>query len=540
MQIKKLLGIRWLLVGVFMSAIAGISLAAGYFNPYLPPPPPDFIQYATPASQTPTVIPPPPGGWANGGAFPPQFRIPSMPIAPLDPKLEDFPIDLDLADFASRNPYPKSRCFFPVKGRKDIVEYIPDQQEGMFIFPTGACQMDDETCTIGQRKGRLPGMKKTEPPLYSSTGESSYGGLAVIPYKYADDIIFGKCMPTWTGYMETDMYIRAFETPKRDYSKQSCYHPVSAIYANEKPKTIFCDSEKCQFDEAQYCEHRTGQCYKNGYPLKTKKGESVLNYEKLGSINWDFCADETGALIPEDGGLPYEDRFAPGCSYRITAPNYHEKQYAGYINFLIHCDENRCSHQELNFDMKRKEYLIGTEWANQTYTKTPPLKEFPTIDWQCLDATKVRDYNKRLFCYNIGGDEQNPDCRLCYENKKFSYKGCRYPYDEMGRRADIPEAWRAFNLTKELETMSATISSLKQEYDILWETDMWFSGLYGGSTTEMIISGMDERERQRMASIVAKFNEIQNPGAKDAEKLQRQLSPFITEDTRRIIKKYTD
>lgn len=316
-----------------------------------------------------------------------------------------------------------------------------DAAAGIFNFPTGKCELHTEKCYRGVKFGYLPGMKKSDPPLQLAGEETSYFGNAVIPYRYVDDIDFGKCMPSWKGTLEVNDYqntynlVRLYEPPKRDYTKQSCYHP----FIGYPGKRIFCDAEKCQLTENQYCENKNnGQCYLNGYPLKNKRGKAVTTF--LSTVNWDWCLDEKGAIIPDDGGPPYEERFKPSCSYNIEAANYHEKRYINDTNFLIHCDENRCWHNELDFDMKKKEYLIPIGRDKKIYSKTPQLQEFKTINWQCLDPTKVRDYNKKFLCTIISSDQKNPDCRLCYENKKFVYKGCRVPYDALGRRTDIPES----------------------------------------------------------------------------------------------------
>lgn len=425
---------------IFLGAVLSISFAFAQYLPppsYGPPPPPSSaIRYAPPQQST-TSIPPPPGGWTQS-----QYNSnypDSPPTPPPDPKLKDFNLDLDLNDFAARNQFPTEHCFFKVKDRKDVVEFIPNQIGGMFNFPTGTCNLEEEKCYISKRNKRLPRMKKNNPPIYGGLTESKSRGFAVIPYKYVDDIDFSKCVASWTGYFEVDDYkINLYKPPKRDYSKQSCYHPRRGFTTDPKSsEPVFCDKEKCQLTENQYCENKTGQCYLNEYPLKTKKGKSVTTDENYFGINWNFCTDENGTLIPDDGGIPYEERFQPGCSYRITAPNYHEKQYAGNIDFLIKCDENRCSFPGLDFDMKKKQYY-RTDGDKMVYTNTPTIDEILTIDWTCLDANRVSDFNKKLLCRLISSDEKNPDCNLCYENKKFVYKRCAYPFDELGRRADIP------------------------------------------------------------------------------------------------------
>lgn len=426
MKTKIYYQVQFITAMFFLCLLLGIPFMLAY-SQYLPPPPPppqSAIRYAPQKSTN--SIPPPPGGWSRTT---PQKTF-SPPTPPLDPKLKNFPLDLDLLDFAEWNPFQTQHCFFSVKGRKDVIEFIPNQQGGIFMFPTGTCHLEDQKCYIGERQGRLPGMKKTDPPIYAGgLGESSYNGFPVIPYKYADDINFSKCVPSWTGYFEADDYkVYLYKPPKRDYTKQNCYHPRRGLTMDKKSsESVFCDKEKCQLTENQYCENKTGQCYLNGYPLKNQKGQSVTTDENYLGIIWDFCADKNGTLIPDDGGQPYEERFKPGCSYRIEAPNYHEKQYAGNIDFLIKCDENRCYGGGLEFDMKRKEYVSHYVDEETRYSKTPPFTEFLTINWQCLDATKVRDYNKKLLCTLISSDQKNPDCRLCYENKKFIYKGCRVP-----------------------------------------------------------------------------------------------------------------
>lgn len=432
--------IYFLLIWIWASL--SISLALGYFNSYippappsrsptLPPPPKSAIRYAPQKS---TIFPPPPGGWYGASQKPsgPPFQS-SPPTPPIDPNIKDFPIDLDLTEFSERNPYPKEHCFFPVKGRKDIVEYFPigseeDSEEfyGVWNFPTGTCNLEANQCSYGKRvKVRnLFNNKIQKPPvifIYDKLIQSHYGRFPVIPYTDVENIDFTQCMPTWNGYMEIDdLKVYEYESPKRDYSKQSCYHPFHADYMG----SVFCDSKKCQLTENQYCTEKNGQCYLNDYPLKTRGGKSVTTMENFVFLNWDFCTDSSGALIPKDGGPPYEERFKAGCSYRIEAPNFHEKQYAGKIDFLIKCDENRCMGGGLEFDMKRKEYVSHYINEETRYSKTPPLEEFYTINWTCLDATKVRDYNKKLLCTYAITSEKAPDCQLCYENKKFVYKNC--------------------------------------------------------------------------------------------------------------------
>lgn len=527
---------------IFLGAVLSISFA---FAEYIPPPPSGHSYIPPPLPSAPIYAPPPISNNLNPASYPPptgynqtpeDFRPPVPPTLPVPDYLKDFNLDLDLNDFAERNQFPTENCFFPVKGRKkDFVEFIPDNMGGTFNFPTGTCYLEDQKCYISERKGRLPRMRKTDPPIYAGIlNDSKYNNFPVIPYKYTDDIDFSKCMPTWTGYLEEKLgEISLYEPPKRDYSNQSCYHPLRAFTVNPaEQKSVFCNEEKCQFTESQYCDNKTGQCYKNGYPLKTKKGQPVITYKNYWAVNWDFCTDKNGTLIPEDGGIPFEERFQPGCSYRITAPNYHEKQYAGNIDFLIKCDENRCSFPGLDFDIKKKAYYRMID-DKMVYTNTPELGEFLTIDWTCLDANRVSDFNKKLLCRLISSDEKNPDCNLCYENKKFKYKGCGVPYDELGRRADIPEYLRDYILSKEVQLISPIISDLENNGEITWQTAGWFSGLI--TAMDIFKNQIDEPNRHRLAFIMSKFSNSNNHNEAGVEKLKKQIEALFPESVKKFM-----
>ncbi|MBI4994691.1 hypothetical protein HZC21_03540 [Candidatus Peregrinibacteria bacterium] len=479
--------IKFLILAVFIAAIAGVSFS---FAQYFPPP-------------------------------------------PLPNEYEKLPIDLDLSAFANKNPFPNEHCFFPVKGRKDIVEYKPASEGGTFFFPTGTCTVSFNQCSMGRRKTALPKTKFFPPePLYENLKESSYRGFPVIPYEFADDIDFSKCMPSNTGYLKADnININFYEPPKRDYSKQSCYHPLHASF--DKP-SVFCDSEKCQLTETEYCENRKGGlCYKNGYPLKTKSGKAVTTFPYY-SINSEFCTDSEGRLIPEDNGIPYEERFQPGCSYRIEAPNYHEKQYAGQIDFLIKCDENRCYNSGLNFDMKKKEYFVSLIRDKIIYTKTPPMPEFLSIDWTCRDANKVSDYNKKLLCTPPEEGLGTKECRLCYENKNFVYRDCQFPLDALGRRTDIPENERGYNIYEEAQNLIPIITALKENGEISWEMESWFTAF----ERRISIDGymIDEPERRHMAFIISGVRAKTDLREKDVKQLRKLLSSYLTPEMKKGIR----
>ena len=577
--------LRKLFLATFFAALVGVSSVFAYYG--LPPPvqlqptqPPQLPFSANrlspsssssfPRSYSPQLYGPPTRVQQPEESFSFLKSLPTkfLPFSQVDSKPEyptdDLPVDLDLADFADRNPLPKEHCFFPVKGRKDIVEYKPDEG-GIFNFPTGFCKLSDEKCFRGDRNYRFPKMKKTDPPVYSSQQESQYLDLPVIPYKYVDEIDFSKCVPSWTGYFEayhkdpreatTTYYSNnpgeaannlayLYTPPKRDYSKQSCYHPINysvlmdntlddhhIIYNN-----IFCDAEKCQLTESQYCENKSGKCYRNGYQLKTEDGKSVTTFEYYPYINWNFCTNKDGSLIPEDGGPQYEERFKAGCSYRVTWKNFSElansenPKPGTNVDSLIKCDENRCFSPWLDFDMKRKEYWLKAANDKTLYSKTPFFGEVPNLDWQCRDAEKTPGY-KQFLCSPVSGwDGAAPDCRLCYEKKKFVYHDCRITYDEFGQRTDIPESIRGYNMYDEAERTKKIISSMRDNSEIPWETAGWFKGFLG-NTFQL----NDEIQRHRLAFILWQFNELAAPNEEDVAKLKTGVAPFVLEGMKKPI-----
>lgn len=544
---------KFILGSLFITGLIGASFGLnGTFETNLAtsfgiPPPPLGPSYNPPPPSAPKGFPtgytgmptpsgsyspplPPPGYQTSGGNLPSGYR-PTPPIPPVPKTLKNYPLDLDLLDFANRNPLPTQHCFFPVKGRKDVVEYDPEQKT--YRFPKSHwCDLNSEKCNRATKLGYLPGMKKTKQQIPFESEESAYQGFPVIPYEYTEDIDYSTCMPSESGYLEVDNYkIHQYERPKRNYAQKSCYHGATS---GMLPDLIFCDKNRCTFNEFEYCNNKTEKCYKNGYPLKDKNGKPVVTYEYWIQINWDWCLNKEGVIIPEDGGPPYEERFNPGCSYRIEAPNYHEKQYAKYIDFLIKCDEYRCYNPGFNFDIKKKEYWMNLYHDKIQYFKTPPLSEFLTINWTCLDANKAPDFNKELLCAGIYNDPDAPNCRLCYENKKFVYKDCKIPYDEFGRRKDIPEEWRNFSLYDEAVKMEKTIFELRDSEGVMSDLLHWFITLRGA--IERSYDTIDEVKRHGLAFRFAKFNALKNKTEEDFTKFKRDITPSLPDSIKKHLK----
>ncbi|GEM_PF-4353107 len=214
--------------------------------------------------------------------------------------------------------------------------------------------------------------------------------------------------------------------PKRAYTKQSCYHVTDT---KDPDEMVFCDANRCTFENGQYCEHRSRDCYdEDGTLILDKNGRSAIDNEQYLFLKSDLCLAKDGSPVPPAGEKPYDKRIQTGCAYRVGKKTH--PYYEGYQGYLMTCDASRCLfHPGGEYNRETKMFTDGIVGE----TKTPPVEYFPYLEWTCIPPKAANRIAKKYRCSVVSEDEENWGCEVCFENGTHVYRGCKYNYNEKGK-----------------------------------------------------------------------------------------------------------